>query len=305
MRRIRKHDRKSRTVRLMSITLLASLLTATGVSASVNATEFIGTQYTVEETSAVLYSCKGTVAYASPEFTAPMVTTINANLPVQVVGVTSNGWFQIDLGTICYVPGYSLTQEPTGEAKVIYTEEEIQKFIKGTYAYYDSTKLMSFTVEDVEDMDATMYIRYMDSFLVGNGLAQDCIIQETGENLKALYEEASKEDSEYAYMSMRNFLTLYRNEYLEQSYWGPCMSVDELKVTLNRALRYDETEFITVYKNATVGSDKTKMNKVMAELKETMLAEQGVMFSYQMSYGSYETEEGNTASGWILEFTRG
>ena len=83
------------------------------------------------------------------------------------------------------------------------------------------------------------------------------------------------------------------------------MSVDELKITLNRALRYGEKEFITVYKNATVGSDKTKMNRVMSELKETMLAEQGVMFSYQMSYGSYETEEGNTASGWILEFTKG
>lgn len=302
---MRRKDRKSKLAGLCLTVIATGMLIGAGAQASVYATELVGIQYTVEETSAILYSCKGTVAYASPEFTAKMVTTINANLPVQVVGVTSNGWFQIDLGTICYVPGYSLTQEPTGEAKVIYTEEEIQGFIKGTYAYYDSEKLMSFTVDEVEEMDATMYIRYIDSFLVGNGLAADCIIQETGETLQALYAEASAEDSEYAYMSMRNFLTIYRNEYLEQSYWGPCMSVDELKVTLNRALRYGEKEFITVYKNATVGSDKTKMNKVMSELKETMLAEQGVMFSYQMSYGSYETEEGNTASGWILEFTRG
>ena len=259
----------------------------------------------VEETSAVLYSCKGTVAYASPDFTSAMVTTINANLPVQVVGVTSNGWFQIDLGMVCYVPGYSLTQEPTGEAKVIYSEEEIQSFIKGTYAFYDNEKLMSFSVDEVKEMDATMYIRYLDSFLAGNGLAADCLIQETAETLQTLYADACAEDSEYSYMSMRNFLMMYRNEYLEQSYWGPCMSVEELKITLNRALRYGEKEFITVYKNATVGSDKTKMNKVMSELKEIMLAEQGVMFSYQMSYGSYETEEGNTASGWILEFTKG
>ncbi|MBQ7944009.1 MAG: hypothetical protein IJ326_08115 [Lachnospiraceae bacterium] len=305
MRRIKRRDRKSKVVRVMSMALLAAMLAGTGAMASVSATEFIGTQYTVEETSAVLYSCKGTVAYASPDFNSVMVTTINANLPVQVVGVTSNGWFQIDLGTICYVPGYSLTQEPTGEAKVVYTEEQIQDFIRGTYAYYDNAELSSFTVEEIEEMNATMYIRYMDSFLAGNGLAQDCIVQTTGDTLQAFYEEACQEDSEYTYMSMRNFLTLYRNEYLEQSYWGPCMSVDELKITLNRALRYGEDEFITVYKNATVGSDKTKMNKVMSQLKETMLAEQGVMFSYQMSYGSYETEEGNTASGWILEFARG
>ncbi len=302
---MRGRDKKSKIAGLCLTAMAAGMLIGAGVQTSVYATELIGTQYTVEETSTVLYSCKGTVAYASPEFTAPMVTTINANLPVQVVGVTSNGWFQINLGTICYVPGYSLTQEPTGEAKVIYTEQEIQSFIKGTYAFYDSERLASFSVADVEEMDATMYIRYMDSFLAGYGLAADCIIQETGDTLQAMYEEASAEDSEYAYMSMRNFLALYRNEYLEQSYWGPYMSIDELKITLNRALRYGEKEFITVYKNATVGSDKTKMNKVMAELKETMLAEQGVMFSYQMSYGSYETEEGNTASGWILEFTRG
>lgn len=302
---MRKIDRKSKVIGLCLTTLTAGLLITTGVSTSVYATEFATATYTVEKTEAILYSCKGTVAYASPEFTAPAVTTINANLPVQVVGVTSNGWFQINLGTVCYVPGYSLTQEPTGEAKVIYTEEQIQGFIKGTYAYYDHEKLTSLTVEDVVEMDATMYIRYLDSFLYGNAIAADCIIQENGKTLQELYAKACEEDSEYAYMSMRNFLVMYRNDYLEQSYWGPCMSVDELKVTLNRALRYGQKEFITVYRNATVGSDKTKMNKVMSELKEIMLEEQGIMYSYQMSYGSYETEEGNTASGWILEFTRG
>lgn len=302
---MRKKDRKSKVTGLCIAALATGFLITAGIPASVQATQFIDTAYTVEKTEAVLYSCKGTIAYASPQFTAPAVTTINANLPVQVVGVTSNGWFQINLGTICYVPGYSLTQEPTGEAKTIYTEEQIQGFIKGTYAYYDYEKLTSFTAEDIEEMDATMYIRYLDSFLYGNAVAADCLIQDTGETLQTLYDEACEEDSEYTYMSMRNFLMMYRNKYLEQSYWGPCMSVEELKVTLNRALRYGQKEFITVYRNATVGSDKTKMNKVMSELKEIMLEEQGVMYSYQMSYGSYETEEGTTASGWILEFTRG
>ena len=139
---MRKKDRKSKVTGLCLAALATGLFITAGIPTSVHATQFIDTTYTVEKTEAVLYSCKGTIAYALPQFTAPAVTTINANLPVQVVGVTSNGWFQINLGTICYVPGYSLTQEPTGEAKVIYTEEQIQGFIKGTYAYYDYEKLV-------------------------------------------------------------------------------------------------------------------------------------------------------------------
>lgn len=38
-----------------------------------------------------------------------VLTTLNANLPVKVIGAYSNGWYRIDIGVICYVKMDSLT----------------------------------------------------------------------------------------------------------------------------------------------------------------------------------------------------
>ena len=47
--------------------------------------------------------------YAEPTYTATVLTTLGANLPVQVIGEYSNGWYRINIGVICYVKMDSVT----------------------------------------------------------------------------------------------------------------------------------------------------------------------------------------------------
>ncbi len=57
----------------------------------------------------VYYTKENCVVYAEPTYTSIVLTTLGANLPVQVVGVYSNGWYRINIGVICYVKMDSVT----------------------------------------------------------------------------------------------------------------------------------------------------------------------------------------------------
>lgn len=57
----------------------------------------------------VYYTKENCVVYAEPTYTSTVLTTLGANLPVQVVGAYSNGWYRINIGVICYVKMDSVT----------------------------------------------------------------------------------------------------------------------------------------------------------------------------------------------------
>lgn len=57
----------------------------------------------------VYYTKENCVVYAEPTYTSTVLTTLGANLPVQVIGMYSNGWYRINIGVICYVKMDSLT----------------------------------------------------------------------------------------------------------------------------------------------------------------------------------------------------
>lgn len=54
-------------------------------------------EFTVAESKAVLYSNDKTKVYKQPDLNSGVVTTIAPDLPIEVTGVTSNGWFRISL----------------------------------------------------------------------------------------------------------------------------------------------------------------------------------------------------------------
>ena len=91
------------------ITSIMFIFLLTGCSYDVYAAE-----YTVTDTNAVLYTAIQTGVYAEPDAQTTAVTVVDANLPIAVTGITSNGWFQIDLGGVYYVPGAALAA-PTAE----------------------------------------------------------------------------------------------------------------------------------------------------------------------------------------------
>lgn len=288
-----------RGLRALAAGLLAAVL-LTGIEKdSVHAAP----EYTVAEQKMIMYTADKAVVYAAPDMQSMIVTAIAPNLPIEVTGITSNGWYRIELKGTYYIPAAGLKEKPDEEKKS-YTADEIKKLTSGTFSVFRNSELRRFTKKDIEEMDANTYIKYLDSYLLGNHTIENCILEDSGLTLKEAYEGESAADNSVASITKKDYLIAYRNEYLENSFWGPVRTQDELKVTINRAIRYDYKEFSTVYKSAVVGSESTKMEGVLKEIIADIKAEQGVSFSCEMEYGSFKNEQGKTTSGWILEFAR-
>lgn len=92
-------------IRKAAAVLAAAVLftsVSTGTVAQARGTEFTAMQD-------VYYTKDNCIVYAEPAYTATVLTTLDANLPVQVIGAYSNGWYRINIGVICYVKMDSLT----------------------------------------------------------------------------------------------------------------------------------------------------------------------------------------------------
>ena len=92
---------RKRIMLMMVCLLLFLLIPAHSVSADK------GPEFTAMED--VYYTKAGCVVYAEPTYTSIVLTTLDANLPVRVIGEYSNGWYRINIGVICYVKRDSLT----------------------------------------------------------------------------------------------------------------------------------------------------------------------------------------------------
>lgn len=261
-------------------------------------------EFSVTDSKAVLYSNDNTKVYRTPDENSGVVTTIASGLPVDVTGITSNGWFRISLNGAYYVPGYGLESRNSGNTNPVVNNTDVSILTKGTFSFFKNPQLGDFTKTEVEDMDENTYIKYLDSYLMGYALIENCILQDTGERLKTAYENEARLDKNVAGMTMQAYLINYRNNYLSDSLAGPFRNEKDLKLALNRAIRYNIGKFGAVYKNSSVGSDDGKIKKVMENVVNEMKAEQGVSFTCRMEYGNYKTSDGSEGKGWIIEFTK-
>lgn len=291
---------------------LAGALMAAAVSVSAVQTigangqllETYAVEFTVTENKAVLYSNDKTKVYKQPDVNSEVVTVIAPDIPVNVTGITSNGWFRISLNGTYYVMGEGLVSKNASSANAVVSGTDIKKLTKGTFSFYRNPELSDFDADDIEDMDENTYIKYLDSFLMGYAMLEDCILQDSGKTLKEVYESESKVDKNVAALTMQAYLINYRNNYLSDSLAGPFRNDRDLKLALNRAIRYDIGKFGTVYRNSSIGSDETKVRKAMETVVNEMKAEQGVSFTCRMEYGDYKTSDGSEGKGWIIEFTK-
>lgn len=287
--------------------LVAALLavsTAQSVGANRQMHKTYAVEFTVQESKAVLYSNDKTTVYKQPDINSGVVTVIAKDLPVSVTGITSNGWFQVSLNGTYYVPGDGLISKNAGTANSVVSGSDITKLTKGTFSFYKNPELSDFDEDDVEDMDENTYIKYLDSFLMGYAMLDSCILQDSGKLLKEVYESEAKLDKNVANMTMQAYLINYRNNYLSNSLAGPFRNDRDLKLALNRAIRYNIDKFGTVYRNSNTGSDESKVKKAMENVVNEMKAEQGVSFTCRMEYGTYKTNDGSEGKGWIIEFTK-
>lgn len=78
-------------------------------------------EYAVTDVMAVLYTNENTVLCSDADMNTVVVPKTEAKLPIQVTGVTSNGYFRISLsGQVFYIPGAGLSaaQEQTASVSV-------------------------------------------------------------------------------------------------------------------------------------------------------------------------------------------
>lgn len=261
-------------------------------------------EFTVTENKAVLYSNDKTKVYPQPDLNSGVVTTIAPDLPIEVTGVTSNGWFRIYLNGTYYVPGDGLVSKNADSSASVVTGSDVTVLTKGTFSFYMNPALSDFDKNDIDDMDENTYIKYLDSFLMGYAMMDNCILQDSGKYLKEVYESEAKVDKNVANMTMQAYLINYRNHYLSDSLIGPFRNDRELKLALNRAIRYNITKFWAVYRNSNVASDEDKVKEAMENVTEAIKAEQGVTFTYSVKYGDYKTSDGTAGKGWIVEFNK-
>lgn len=261
-------------------------------------------EFTVTESKAVLYSNDKTKVYKQPDISSGVVTTIAKDIPVNVTGITSNGWFRVSLNGTYYVPGDGLVSKNVGNSNGVVSGTDITSLTKGTFSFYKNSDLSDFDKSDIEDMDENTYIKYLDSFLMGYAMLDYCILQDSGKLLKEVYESEAKVDQKVAAITMQAYLINYRNNYLSDSLTGPFRNERDLKLALNRAIRYDIKKFGAVYRNSSIGSDEKKIKKLMETVVNEIKAEQGVSFTCRMEYGDYKTSDGSEGKGWIIEFTK-
>lgn len=94
-----------KTIRYLAGCFLGVLLMGMNVSAA---------EYTVTDASAVLYTNGETVILAEADSNTVVLPEVAADLPILVTGVTSNGYFRIDLGgQTFYIPGIGLAAAPS------------------------------------------------------------------------------------------------------------------------------------------------------------------------------------------------
>ena len=287
---------------LMAAVIAVSSAQAGGVNHQLQKT--YAAEFTVTENKAVLYSNDKTKVYPQPDINSGVVTTIAPDLPIEVTGVTSNGWFRISLNGTYYVPGDGLVSKNADSSNSVVTGTDIKNLTKGTFSFYMNPELSDFDKNDIDDMDENTYIKYLDSFLMGYAMLDNCILQDSGKYLKEVYESEAKVDKNVANISMQTYLINYRNRYLSDSLIGPFRNDRDLKLALNRAIRYNITKFWAVYRNSNVASDESKIKKAMENVVEEIKAEQGVTFTYSVKYGDYKTSDGTAGKGWIVEFNK-
>lgn len=76
----------------------------------------LAAEFSVTEVDAVLYSTPDTVLYADADLDSVVILNAEAfpdDIPVKVTGITSNGFFRVDIGAVYYIYGTGL-REATG-----------------------------------------------------------------------------------------------------------------------------------------------------------------------------------------------
>ena len=253
-------------------------------------------EYTVTKSNAVLYSAENAAVYLQPDAATTPVTYLAGNVTVQVTGITSNGWYEIDLNGTYYVQSNGLKAPTIVDGEIFtYSEAEIKELTAGSFAFYTTKELANFKTSDVNAMNDNTYLRYLDSYIMGYGVLNDCIIRDMSLTLYDYVKGKIAANSSYAAKSNREILIDYRNEFLETSMKGPHRTEKSMQLALTKAIRYDKSTFVAEFKNASIGDSQSKIKEIVEDVIKIIKSEQGITFDYSMEYRD---------EYWYITFTK-
>jgi len=140
----------------------------------------------------VYYTKADCVVYAEPTYTSLVLTTLGANLPVNVIGAYSNGWYRINIGVICYVKMDSLTTAgaiglPTNSDSQIADAQKIAQELGYEFVYLKLNKqkiIKKDVFNSYIDKKVMLYAKVDDDF---------------GISFKMLYNDKVKQDIDLNY----------------------------------------------------------------------------------------------------------
>ena len=296
---------------LLSVKKSAGVLLVAGMLAgTVTGNTVHAAAYTVTPMNTLMYTVEGTQIYAEADFNSQLLKTVYKDQAVNVTGVTSNGWFQITAGGVYYVPGNGLSATKEKEDTVSLdtapsvVSDDVAKAIQGTFSYYTKQQLSAFTKEDIDQMTVNEYIKYLDSYLAGKSSPGQAIKKDSDITIQTEYDKKVKLGATMTASNITEYLLQYRNEYLKDSFWGPVNTLDDVKVSINRAIRYGVNDFTVVCHAYSIGSNATSMKNQVKDLLTEIYDEQGVIFTSTQSYGTFSNDKGVSASGWVMQLTR-
>jgi hypothetical protein len=170
--------------RYMAALLLGVTVLAASLSADINVIAK-GPTYSAKED--VYYTKANCIVYAEPTYTSAVLITLDANLPVRVIGEYSNGWDRINIGIIGYVKWDSVTTAgaiglPNKASAQVADAQRIAAEIGYEFVYL--------TLNDEKTIKKDIYNSYVGQKVMLYAKLDD----EVGVSFKMLYEDKVKSD---------------------------------------------------------------------------------------------------------------
>lgn len=176
--------KKNVLIKYVIVLLLGLAVVTAPLSAELNVLAK-GPTYTAKED--VYYTKANCIVYAEPTYTSIIITTLDANLPVRVIGEYSNGWYRINIGVIGYVKWDSVT---TAGAIGLPNKADSQTLDAQRIATEIGYEFVYLTLNDEKTIKKDIYNSYIGKKVILYVKLDD----EVGVSFKMLYEDKVKSD---------------------------------------------------------------------------------------------------------------
>lgn len=133
-------------------------------------TSAFAAEYSVTPVQATWYTNDQTVICSDADANTVVVPTCDSNIPVNIIGVTSNGFWQVQLDQVYYIPGAGLSAQANDNAVVNATASDAST-VSSKYTWHKKDWL-PVNVPDVDMTTNPTYIAVRDElekqYMAGN-----------------------------------------------------------------------------------------------------------------------------------------